>query len=307
MALRKGTGRWVGGLIRSVAGLGSAAMLVLGGCARHTGISEQAADATLPETEYTVLRGETYSPADWPQALQADVYLPEGAGPHPAVLVVHGGGWERRSPEDMDGICEHLASHGFVAVNIAYRFAPDHLFPAQLHDLQQAMRWIHANAARFRIDVQRIGGLGYSSGAHLVSLLAVTGDDDELDQPYGGDHSRLRAVVAGGTPADLRPWPKSPLVRQFLGKERDEAPALWASASPITHVDAGDPPFFLYHGGLDRLVVADQARNMKAALDRVDVHAELYIVPYHGHVSMFALNHSAIDRGTEFLARQLMR
>ncbi|MGO2240520.1 MAG: alpha/beta hydrolase [Halomonas sp.] len=101
----------------------------------------------------------------------------------PAALLVHGGGWRNRTPEDMQSIAEQLAGQGYVAVNIEYRFVPEYRFATQLHDLQQAMAWIHANAEEWQVDTNRIVGVGYSSGAHLVSLLA-------LAEPYGGEQRR---------------------------------------------------------------------------------------------------------------------
>lgn len=79
----------------------------------------------------------------------------------PAALLVHGGGWQRRSPDDMDEIAKRLAERGYVTVNIAYRFAPTYRFPAQFHDLQQAMGWIHERADAWRIDTDRIAGIAF--------------------------------------------------------------------------------------------------------------------------------------------------
>ena len=172
-------------------------------CASHIGRPAAAVSPELSESGFTVLRDQVYSPTDWPQRLEADVYVPDRPGPYPAVLVVHGGGWERRSPEDMTEIAEYLAEHGFVAVNVEYRLAPAFRFPAQLHDVQQAMRWIHSQAEKLSVDTRRIGAYGYSAGAHLVALLAVVSEGGPLDEPYGGAETRLAAVVAGGTPADL--------------------------------------------------------------------------------------------------------
>jgi len=245
-----------------------------------------------------------YTPLDWPQPLKAVVYRPERAGPGPAVLVVHGGSWAGRSPADMARICRTLASRGFVAVNVAYRLAPEHLFPAQLRDLQRALDWMVANADTLGIDPERLGAFGYSAGAHLVSLLALT------ETAAGRRHRRerpatVKAVVAGGMPADLTAWPKSPAIKRFLGVSYRNDPQLWVEASPIAHVDAGSPPFFLYHGGLDSLVAPDQSRRMRQRLEAHRVPAELYTVPYHGHLSMFALNRSAVRRATAFLADRL--
>jgi acetyl esterase/lipase len=243
---------------------------------------------------YRLVDNVRYTPGDWPEGLTADLYLPATEGLRPAVLVVHGGGWTRRSPDDMDGISRQLASSGFVVMNVAYRFAPTWRFPAQLEDLQEALAWLADHADEYRVDVGRIGAFGYSAGAHLAALLAVRDPEPPI-----------AAVVAGGTPTDLRAWPDSPLVNALIGASRDDALETWTAASPIAHVTPDDPPFFLYHGGMDRLVEPEQAHAMQQALEAVDIPVELYIAPLQGHVTMFVFGRGAVDAGIDFLARQL--
>lgn len=248
--------------------------LVLTGCATH--INEPERTPTLPETEYQVRKAVTYSPPDWPQALQADLYLPEGSDRAPAVLMVHGGGWERRSRQDMAWLAETLAGHGFAVMNIEYRFAPDFTFPAQLHDLQVAMRWLRDHAGDLNLDPGRIGAFGFSSGAHLVALMAtVASSDSDLNHPHGGPDTRPQAVVAGGLPADLVAFGTGKLIRQFLGGTLDEMRPTYRAASPITHVTTDSPPFFLFHGGLDGLVPESQARSFRSELARQGVPNQL--------------------------------
>ncbi len=287
--------------------MGVAAAL-LGACASHTGKGVSNQKTALPEkTRFEVQKGEVYTPPDWPSQLTLDVYRPANAQPgelRPAVLVVHGGGWTRRSPDDMNGIAKDLARRGLIVINVAYRFAPEYRFPAQLEDLQQAMRWIAENHQELGIDLDRIGAYGYSAGAHLVALLAAVDPDGPLTPDWARELPRLKAVVAGGTPTDLRKWPNSELVKGLIGAERDAALDTWTAASPITHVNGNEPPFFLYHGGLDKLVEPDQAKDMQAALAEADVRAELFVKPLHGHVSMFLFG-AAVEQATRFLVREL--
>jgi|AntRauTorckE6833_2_1112554.scaffolds.fasta_scaffold17695_2 acetyl esterase/lipase len=278
--------------------------VLLASCSSHQG--HNGSDIELPDTGYHVSDKERYSPEDWPQPLHAQVYTPKGPGLHPAVLVVHGGGWQRRSPEDMDAIARHLAGHGFVAINVEHRFAPEYRFPAQLHDLQQAMHWIHANAKRLQVDPERVGALGFSSGAHLVSLMAlVAGQGGELDQPYGGILTRPAAVVSGGTPSDLRKWEDGRLVEQFTGGTQAEIPDTYAQASPVYHVHSEAPPFFLFHGTWDMLVPTNHAIDFYDELKSAGVPAELYLQKLRGHFTSFVFRQGAIGEGTEFLHRHL--
>ncbi len=280
--------------------------LAVTGCVRHLGAPEGEPPA-LPDYDVTVIKDRVYTPDDWPRTLHADIHRPEPRGRYPAVLVVHGGGWERRSPEDTAALSRRLAEQGFVAVNIEYRFAPEYTFPAQLHDLQMAMRWLHAHADDYGIDRSRVGAWGYSSGAHLVTLLATVAADpgSPLNQPYGGPVTRPGAVVAGGTPTDLRKFQGGTLVPQFLGGPQDSNAAAYAAASPVTHVGADTPPHLLYHGTLDSVVPVDHAEDYRTALNANGVDNELLLLRGYGHVAAFLFGGAAEDAGAAFLARTL--
>lgn len=277
------------------------ACLVLAGCARH--YNDPGLDPALPDTGYRQLTEQRFSPPDWPQALFADVYIPDGErAAWPAVLVVHGGGWEGRSRDDMTGIARRLADRGFVAVNIDYRFAPEFRFPAQVHDVQLAMAWMRDEAERLRIDPDRIAGLGYSSGAHLVALAGlVAGTDSPLNEKYGPEDQGFFAVVAGGIPSDFSLFNDGRLIRQLIGAPRAEAPEAYRAASPIEHVHADAPPFFLFHGAMDKLVPFEHAEVLHEALLAHDVHSELYRMRLRGHVSAFVFRGGAMRQAVIFL------
>lgn len=277
-------------------------VVALPACVTHSPRVGAPAPAVTAES-FDVQRGITYTPADWPQALQGDLYLPRGLPrPRPAVLLVHGGGWERRTRADMDDMAAKLARRGYVVFNISHRFAPQFQFPAQVNDLAQAVRWLRAHADAHGLDANRIAGWGYSSGAHLVGMLGTLSPGDAH---YPGGDTRLDAQVLGGAPLDLRKFEGGRLVPQFLGATQAENATVYAQASPTVHVSSDDPPTFLYHGGLDLLVSADHAREMKAALDAAGVPAELYIARFREHVTMFTAGGGAERAGIAFLDRVL--
>ncbi|WP_447555400.1 alpha/beta hydrolase fold domain-containing protein [Vreelandella sp. EE22] len=295
--------------IRRSLGAGSLALL-LGGCgATHIATSGEPALANTverPAIRAATLAPQRYTPSDWPAPLTARVRLPQTQDTRlrPAALIVHGGGWRGRSPQDMEKVARQLAAQGFVTVNIEYRFAPEYRFPAQLHDLQQAMAWIHRNAEQWRIDTHRIVGVGYSSGAHLVSLLALAGAEGPLAEPYGGEHTRLRAVAVGGLPSDLLKFDDGPLVIDLLGGTRNEVPEAYALASPARQIDREAPAFFIFHGNRDRLVPVDHARDFYQALQAQGTPAELYLQHGRGHIGSFLLRGGAIEAAIAFLNRE---
>ncbi|MCZ0930696.1 alpha/beta hydrolase [Halomonas janggokensis] len=256
---------------------------------------------------YKRLPPTPYTPDAWPEALNAEVYLPHSPTQtrRPAALIVHGGGWRNRGPEDMQGIAEQLAAQGYVTVNIEHRFAPSYQFPAQLHDLQQAMTWIHANADEWQVDTQRIVGVGFSSGAHLVSLLALAGSQGPLAEPYGGEHARLAAVLAGGLPSDLLKFDDGRLVVDFIGGTRAEKNQAYRLASPERQITSEAPPFFIFHGTWDQLVPVDHAEDFYQALIDNGVESELYLLHGRGHFASFLLRGGAIEAGIAFLNDQV--
>ncbi|KPQ26252.1 MAG: Esterase/lipase [Halomonas sp. HL-48] len=287
--------------------------LLLSGCG-VTHLASQGAPANAVDDRdrqetltYRRLPPMAYTPDEWPETLNAEVYLPDTPpqARRPAALIVHGGGWRNRSPEDMQGIAEQLAEQGYVAVNIEHRFVPTYRFPAQLHDLQQAMAWLHDNADAWRVDTQRIVGVGFSSGAHLVSLLAVAGVEGPLADPYGGEESRFAAVLAGGIPSDLLKFDDGRLVVDFIGGTRAEKNQAYRLASPERQVTTDAPPFFIFHGTWDQLVPVDHARDFYQTLIDNGVESELYLQHGRGHFASFLLRGSAIDAGIAFLNQQV--
>jgi acetyl esterase/lipase len=244
-----------------------------------------------------------YSPGDWPVPLEAELYEPvAGSGPYPAMLLVHGGSWEGGSRDDMRSWAQRFVKRGFVVLNVSYRLAPDYLFPAPVHDLQQAMHWLHANAESLGVDPRHIVAAGYSAGAHLVALMALAADTGSaLDQPYGGAETRPAAVIAGSSPMDLRKYRGGRLVPQFLGGRIDEVPQTFALASPVTHVHADAPPFFLFHGRRDRLVTPDHSSEFAAELTAAGGTAAVEWLAWRGHILSFLTAGVALDAADRFL------
>lgn len=247
--------------------------------------------------DYRIARDLRYTPPGWPVPLSGDLYLPKRAGPLPVVLVVHGGSWKSgtRSSFDAVRIARHLATRGYAAFSVDYRLAPEVRFPVPLADLQEAVAWLRANAASYELDPNAVGAWGYSAGAHLVAMLGT----------QSNAALQLRAVVAGGIPADLTRWPDSPAVKVFLGKSGREDLELSAGASPLRHIGAHTAPFFLYHGASDRLVEPEQTKDFAAALTAHNIAVEVHYLPHFGHLLTAAFPGKVLDKGVTFLAAHM--
>ena len=252
--------------------------------------------------QYQITRDVVITPDDWPQRLLADVYRPVGEGPFPSVLLIHGGAWKRGDRAQVESLAERIAVRGYLVVNTTYRLVPQYIFPAQLQDVQQAVRWMRSNPGlAFGVDTKRIGSFGYSAGGHLASLVAAVVDDPKL----GDRRTRIKAVVAGGNPSDLTLYEGGYLVPNFMGGPKEERLDAYRTASPITYVKPGHPPVFQYHATLDDYVPFVQATNYKAALDKAGVPNELFVIRGHGHISAFFADGDAVNAALEFLDRYL--
>lgn len=183
--------------------------------------------------------------------LALDVYRPRGESLHPAVLIVHGGGWERGSRTMERPFAKRLAAQGFVAVPVSYRLGEKGRFPNPLFDLKSAVRFLRDNAQRFAIDADHVGAVGGSAGGQLVALLGASNGVAALEGPRGSSStsSALQAVVdidglADFTAAELLEkearTPGAPT--RFLGGGFQERRATWITASPLTHATRSSAP-----------------------------------------------------------------
>jgi acetyl esterase/lipase len=247
-------------------------------------------------------RDVTYAQPDAKSpGLRAEVYVPGRAGRHPGVLVIHGGAWCVGSRHQLGRAAAELAAHGYTAVAIDYRLAPKYKFPAQLDDCCTAVRWMRENAAKYRIDPERIGAYGYSAGGHLAALLGVS----PVENGAGTASGSVQAVVAGGAPCDFETLPaESEMFAFFLGGTRQAQPDTYRRASPKALVGKGTPPMFLFHGQSDLIVPISSSRQMAAALKQAGVTHELLIVPRIGHVAT-CYNDAALAASIKFLDEHL--
>jgi acetyl esterase/lipase len=179
---------------------------------------------------------------------------------------------------------------------MSYRFAPQWHFPAQLQDVQQAVLWLRGHATDLNVATNRIGTWGYSAGAHLAALAGVTGPEDR----WFVEGARVQAVIAGGTPVDIRYYKNGSLTNGLTGVPYDKNPELWREASPLALVTKDDPPMFLYHGTFDFTVGENNAHAMYEALNANNIPAELYLMRGLEHMSTFVVD-APVENGIDFL------
>ncbi|MGV3605508.1 MAG: alpha/beta hydrolase fold domain-containing protein [Planctomycetaceae bacterium] len=223
--------------------------------------------------------------------LQLNMARPKtGDGPFPAVLCIHGGGFRAGKRDSYDGLCVTLAERGYVAVTITYRLAPQHKFPAAVHDSKAAVRWLRANAAKYHINPDRIGVTGGSAGGHLAQFLGVTanvpqfeGNGGNADQP-----SHVACVVNVYGPSDFtKSYGKSVDAHEVLplwfGGNLETHRNLHIQGSPLYWVTPNAAPTLCIHGTEDKYVAHEQAVWIVDKMKAATVDAELLTLEGAGH------------------------
>jgi acetyl esterase/lipase len=213
-----------------------------------------------PGIEYAAAGAKTVN-------LMMDVVRPrKQSGRLPAVVCIHGGGFRAGSRESYLPLCIKLAQRGYVAATVSYRLSPLDQFPAPVHDVKTAVRWLRAQAARFGIDPERIGVTGGSAGGHLALFLGLTAGIAEFEGsgPHLEQSSRVACVVNYYGPADFtKSYGKSVDAAQvlplFLGGDLEHERAAHIKASPLNWVSPNAAPVLTIHGTEDRYVAYEQA------------------------------------------------
>lgn len=221
-----------------------------------------------------------------------DLYLPPSTLPAPVVVWLHGGSWVAGDKRPVPALLDGLRERGFAVAAVNYRLTGLSSHPAQLHDVKGAIRWLRAHAETYGLDSSRVYLVGFSAGAHLASLAALTSDDPTLEGDVGGNldqSSEVGGVVAIAGASDLPRLAGEcegcAVSAQFqaLGCSFLLCGVSGRAASPLTYVHRGAPPFLLLHGDADRVIPAEQARLLDEALRAAGVTSTLLLTPAGEH------------------------
>lgn len=237
-----------------------------------------------------------------------DIYLPEiQKEKYPVVIAIYGSAWMANNLKEsvMFSIGKSLLDAGFAVVSPNHRSSKDALFPAQIHDIKAVIRFIRANSAKYSLDTSFIGITGFSSGGHLAALAGTTGNVKQFTLgnasvdiegkvgKYLNYSTKVDAVVDWFGPIDLLSIDSCRHQKMF---DENNAPEVllmgcpmaqnkdkYRLASPITYIDANDPPFLILHGDKDELVPHCQSELLYNALKKAGIVVEYIVVPGAGH------------------------
>ncbi len=237
-----------------------------------------------------------------------DIYLPRVSKPYyPAVMVVYGSAFFGNDMKQnaYKTLGAPLLNSGFAVITVNHRSSRDAIFPAQIHDIKAAVRFIKANGHEFQIDTSFIGITGYSSGGHLsammgtsgsVNLMTINSETAHIEGQVGNYtiySSSVNAVVDWFGPTDFQSMdscgsemvhdaPDSP-ESILVGGPIQENDDLCALANPISYIDSDDPPFLILHGDTDPLVPHCQSEKLFQGLQEAGVSSQFVLVPEAGH------------------------
>jgi pectinesterase len=236
--------------------------------------------ATLPDTPF----GK--------RDLHMDVFRPEKPGNYPALVMVHGGGWRSGDKSMQVPMAQQIAAHGYVAACVEYRLSPEALYPAAVHDIKAAIRFLRANAAAYSINPGQIAISGCSAGGQLAALVGMTSGVAKLEGNEGsnGVSSGVQAIIdidgvldftdpneSGKDDDPARPsagaW--------WFGATFKQAPEKWIEASPVQYVGKASPPILFINSALPRFHAGRDS--VIAILDQHQIYSEVHTIPGTPH------------------------
>lgn len=247
-------------------------------------------------------------------SLEMDIVRPRAgaAERRPAVVLIHGGGFRAGTRESYLPMAARLAQRGYVAATVTYRLAPRNQFPAAVHDVKAAVRFLRANASKYGIDAERIGAMGGSAGGHLALFLGLTAGVAEFEGPGPNLQfsSRVACVANYYGPTDFtQSYSKSvdaaQVLPMFLGGDLDHARLAHIRASPLNWVTPDAAPVLSLHGTNDTYVAYEHSVWLTERLLGAGVPAEIETITGAGHGFKGADAERADQRAFAFLDKYL--
>ncbi len=273
----------------------------------HLTLFGQAVEPVQQDVEFANIDGKS---------LKLDLYLPEKTENPPLLVWVHGGAW--RSGDKTGVPVTDLLDEGFAIASVNYRLSPEAKFPAQVHDIKAAIRFLRANAAKWGLSTKRIGIIGASAGGHLAALVGVSNRHPELEGRVGDcfaessevqcivslfGASNLESILSQST--DFGAAMRVPALQLLLGGQPAEKPDLARLASPVAHLDPGDPALLLIHGDVDPQMPWQQSQELATAAEKIKLVVQFVTLPGAKHGGSEFYDQERITLMGDFLKKHL--
>lgn len=226
--------------------------------------------------------------------LNLDLFLPpqKENQKYPLVIIIHGGGWRSGSREMEHQAALYLASHGIAAAPVEYMLSTEKPFPAPVHNIKCAIRWIKNKSGDYSLDSNNVFLMGGSAGGHLALLASVTTGIDFFEtvdgiKLYG---TGVKGIIdIDGVPDLTTPEEsgkdtvdsKPSAVKQWLGEKYSENPELWRKASPVNYITKNSPPVLFINSSIPRFHAGRES--VVSQLSRYKIRADVIELPETPH------------------------
>jgi acetyl esterase/lipase len=246
--------------------------------------------------------------------LTLDLYLPRGKAREPLIVWVHGGAWRSGTKRTMP--LSKLVQNGYPVASVDYRLSTQARFPAQIHDIKAAIRFLRGHGERWHLLTKRIVVTGDSAGGHLAALVGVSNGNAELEGDVGGDRKQssdvqgimsfygaanLTTILKQSTPHGLEV--RVSALHLLLGGQPEAVPELTRLASPVFHVDSHDPPLLLLHGDQDPQMPINQSLELLGAYKKFNAPVQLEVAHGAGHGGAMFYEAERLEVVRKFLRR----
>lgn len=206
----------------------------------------------------------------------------------PAVILIHGGGWKSGDKSQMHLLAQEIAAKGYACFCIEYRLSGEAQYPAAVHDVKAAIKYIKANAATFNADAGKVAVLGCSSGGQMAALIGATNGNKTFEDVDGGKQdATVQAVIdMDGILAFHHPESQEGKVAaQWLGGSYEQVPQVWEQASALTHAGKNMPPILFINSDMPRFHAGRD--DMIAILDKHKIYNEVKTITGSPHSFWF--------------------
>jgi acetyl esterase/lipase len=228
------------------------------------------------------------------RALHLDAFYSNNKSSHPAVVLIHGGGWKSGNKSQMESIAIAMTDKGYSCFTIEYRLSPEAIYPAAVHDIKEAIQYIRKNANLYNVDESKVAIVGCSSGGQLAALIGtthtITGTAVQAIVDMDGILAFKHPESEEGKAASL-----------WLGGDYESKPEIWKEASALTHVNSKTPPILFinsdkprFHAGRDDMI---------AIVNQFLIYNEVKTIPNAPHSFWFyePWFNTTIDYSVQFL------
>lgn len=265
---------------------------------------------TQAQSEPEIIKNLVYA-EDGGKKLQLDIYKPKEQKEPYLIVWVHGGAWHSGSKENPT---LGLLPYGYALASVDFHASTEKPFPANVHDIKAAIRFLRANAKKYAYNADKIIIWGASSGGHLAALIATTNNNPTLEGNLGNyleisssvqacldfyGPTNFLTILNQSTPHGLNV--RLPALAILLGKPLEQSIEMAKLASPFYQVDATDPPIFIVHGEQDNQVPINQSIELLSVYKKLNLKAQIEFVPNAGHTDPVYYKKEMMEKVNRFL------